>query len=139
MVETPQKRPKFDPRWNTGYHGTNLHASMKYSGLSDRNETESITILLLVLHGIFNGYYKGSNLPFFIGTIEFINKKKKKKKRVNLLTIWQKSGTLEFNQEVRRESHTRNSKGTYDIFDLCTFRLCYRQDMGLIFVILYYF
>ena len=53
-----------------------------------------------------------------IRTIEFINNKK----RVTLLVIWQKTIALKFNQKARREIHSRNSKGTYDIFDLCTLR-----------------
>ena len=35
-------RPKFDPRWNRGYYGTDLHADTKYFG---KNGMELITMI----------------------------------------------------------------------------------------------
>ena len=45
MTRTDRNSPKFDPRWNVGYSGISLHTGTKNFGRSDRNGTESITML----------------------------------------------------------------------------------------------
>ena len=64
---------------------------------------------------------KNIKVQIFSLSLELLNLSTTKK-RVTLLTIWQKTIALKFNQKARREIHSRNSKGTYDIFDLCTLR-----------------
>ena len=45
MIGMDRNSPKFDPRWNVGYSGTNLHTDTKNFGRFGRNGMESITMV----------------------------------------------------------------------------------------------